>query len=224
MISPSDLDDLRASLFAWDRPGLPASFAVDCARLLNVSDSAISFVGDAGQVILCASSDEARSLDEWEFTLREGPASDAAATQTTTTAATAPEMAHPWPRLAVKAKAIGYLSLAGVPMKLQGQVFATLNLQDRNGIIGPETLVAAEQIADEFASLIVSVLSRQPSTTKHPADRARFHQATGMVMVQMQVGAEAAAEALRSHARSVDRPLSDVAADVVACTLTFPST
>src|SRR5690606_39508828 len=72
MISPSDLDDLRASLFAWDRPGLPASFAVDCARLLNVSDSAISFVGDAGQVILCASSDEARSLDEWEFTLREG--------------------------------------------------------------------------------------------------------------------------------------------------------
>lgn len=221
MIDPSDLDDLRASLAAWDQPELPASLAQDCARLLNVSDSAITFVGDSDQVVLCASSDEARSLDEWEFTLREGPGPDAATTRTTTSGDTAPRDSRPWPRLAVKAKTIGYLSIAGVPMQSEGKMFAILSLQDRKGMIGPETLAAAEHLAEELASQIVGILSQRPFSLDRPAEHDRFHQATGMVMVQMELDAEAAAAMLRHHAWSEDRSVSAVAADVVARRLAF---
>lgn len=50
-----------------------------------------------------------------------------------------------------------------------------------------------------------------------PAAQAdEVHQAAGMVMVQLGVGIEVANERLRAYATAVDRPLLEVARDVVA--------
>ncbi len=222
MISPTDLDALRESFATWDESGLPRSLAADCARLLGVSDASISFFGASDQVLLCSSSDDARSVDEWEFTLQEGPCFDAGVTGTSKTAETAPSRTNPWPRLSAKADALGYQSIAGIPWRVDGTTFATLNLQDRHGIITPETLADAEHIADELASLVVGSLSHQPPSLDQPADHDTFHQATGMVMTQMGIDAGSAVEVLRAHAWSHDRHLIDVASEVVARTLTFP--
>lgn len=220
MINATDLDDIRTSFAARDEPGLPRSLAEDCARLLNVSDATISFPGRSDQITVSASSDEARALDEWEFAYQEGPGIDAVSTRTTATASTAAGDSNPWPRLAVKASAIGFLSIAGVPIMVQGTVFATLNLGDREGIIDPETVRAAEHVAEQLAPLIVAALTEGPSFPR-PTDRDQFHQATGMVMAQMRVDAAAAADALRTHAWSHDLELMDVAAEVVARRLSF---
>lgn len=220
MISSADLDDLRAGLAAWDHSGLPRSLATDCARLLDVTDTTISFIGTSDQVTLCASSDNAQSLDEWEFTLQEGPSIDAAATTTTRGSDTAPTESNPWPRLTAKAHAIGYQSIAAVPIRAQGTVFATLNLHDRERIT-PETLADAQHIADELASLVVGSLSEHPPPTDQTGHHDEFHQATGMVMNQMGIDAGAAAGVLRAHAGSHDRLLTDIAARVVARTLKF---
>lgn len=224
MISHYDLDALRATFAAWDKPGLPGTLATDCARLLGVSDITISFFGASDQVLLSSSSDDARSVDEWEFTLQEGPCFDAAVTGTSTTGETAPSRTNPWPRLSAKAHALGYQSIAGIPWRVEGTTFATLNLQDRDGIIPPETLADAEHIADELASLLVGSLGQQPPSLDQPADHDTFHQATGMVMTQMGIDAGSAVEVLRAHAWSHDRLLGDVASEVVARTLTFPPT
>lgn len=224
MISPSDLDALRESFATWDEPGVPESLATDCARLLDVSDITISFFVAADQLILCSSSDDARALDEWEFTFQEGPCFDAGVTSTSKTAETAPSNTNPWPRLSAKAHAIGYQSIAGVPLQVQGTTFATINLQDRHGTITPETLADAEHIATELALLVAGSLSQQPPSQDQPAEHDTFHQATGMVMAQMGIDAGSAAEVLRAYAWSHDHLLMDIASEVVARTLTFPPT
>lgn len=221
MISPSDLDTLRESFATWDEPGLPGSLATDCARLLEVSDITISFVGASDQHILCSSSDDSRTLDEWEFTLQEGPCFDAGVNSTSNTAETAPSNTNPWPQLSAKAHAIGYQSIAGVPLQAGGTTFATINLQDRHGTITPETLADAEQIAKELASLVVGSLSQQPPSPDQPAEHDTFHQATGMVMSQMGIDAGSGADVLRAHAWAHDRLIMDIASEVVARTLTF---
>lgn len=72
MISRSDLQTLLAS-FDKGESGVPISLSTDCARLLDVSDVTISFVGASDQFSICASSADARTLHDWEFTLKEGP-------------------------------------------------------------------------------------------------------------------------------------------------------
>ena len=221
MISPPDLDALRESFATWDEPGLPVSLASDCARLLHVSDTTISFVGASDRLTLSTSSDASRTLGEWEFTLQEGPCFDAGVDNTSKTAETAPSITNPWPRLSAKAHATGYRSIGGVPLRVGSTTFATLNIQDRNGTISPETLADAEQIAKELASLVVSSLSQKPPSPDQPAEHDLFHQATGMVMAQMGIDAGSAADVLRAHAWSHDRLLMVVASEVVARTLTF---
>ncbi|HUG07351.1 MAG TPA: ANTAR domain-containing protein [Acidimicrobiia bacterium] len=224
MISHSDLDVLRESFATWDESGLPGSLATDCARLLDVSDTTISFVGASDQRILCASSDDAHTLNEWEFTLQEGPCFDAGVTSTSGTAETAPSNTNPWPRLSAKAQAIGYQSIAGVALRAGGATFATLNFHNRHGTITPETLAHAEDLAVELGSLVVGSLRQQPPFLDQPAEHDTFHQATGMVMAQMGIDAGSAAEVLRAHALSQDRLLMDIASEVVARTLTFSPT
>lgn len=221
MISRADLQTLLASFDEGDEPGLPTSLSTDCARLLDVSDVTISFVGTSDQFTISASSADARTLDEWEFTLKEGPRIDAAVTSTSNMTETAQTVTNPWPRLSAKAQAIGYRSIAGIPVQVKGNTFATLNLQNRHGTITPETLTDAENLASEIAALIVAALSQQPPSFAEPADHDRFHQATGMVMSQMGITAEAAVSTLRTHAWTHDRLLTDIANDVVAHTLTF---
>lgn len=224
MISATDLDALRESFATWREPGLPGSLARDCARLLDVSDTTISFFGAADQLTLSTSSEDARTLEEWEFTFHEGPCLDAGVTSTSKTGETAPSHTNQWPRLSAKALAFGYRSIAGVPLRLGGTTFATLNLQDRAGTISSETLADAEQIATELASLVVGSFSQQAPSLDQPADHDGFHQATGMVMAQMGIGAGPAAEVLRAYALSHDRLLMDIASEVVDRTVTFPPT
>ena len=53
------------------------------------------------------------------------------------------------------------------------------------------------------------------------AHQAQVHQATGMILVQLGVGAEAAFARLRAYAYAHDRRLGDVARDVVERRLRF---
>ncbi|HEU4320163.1 MAG TPA: ANTAR domain-containing protein [Acidimicrobiia bacterium] len=221
MISTSDIHALRESFATWDKPGVPDSLATDCARLLEVSDITISYVGPSNQLVLCASSDDSRTLDEWEFTLQEGPCFDAGANNTSKTATTAPSNTNPWPRLSAKAHAFGYQSIGGVPLRVAGTTFATLNLQNRHGTITPETLADAEQIASVLGSLVIGSLGQWPASLDQPGEHDTFHQATGMVMAQLGIDAASAADVLRACAWSHDRLLIDIASEVVTGTIAF---
>lgn len=218
MITKTDIDSLRGSFATWPQPGLPPAFATEWARLLGISDLTIAFVGASGQAVLGSTSSSARTLSEWEFTFQEGPGVDAAAKGTPQAADTS--HANPWPRLSAKAKAVGYHGMAAIPWRMDGTTFATVNLHDRDGVITPATIAAAEYIADEMTPSLVDSLGLSLFSVDS-RDHDTFHQATGMVMAQMSTDVESAARALRTHAWSQDRLLIDVAADVVARLLTL---
>lgn len=224
MISRADLQALRASLDEWRGPGLPVSLSRECTRLLGVSDVSFSYFGASDQFTLSASSADSGRLGEWAFTFQEGPSFDAAATSTSKGAETAHADLNPWPRLSAKAQAIGYDWIASIPLQVGGSTFATIDLQNRNGAVPPESVTDAEKIAGEIACPMIASLRRQSSSLADPAQNDKFHQATGMVMSQMGVAVKTAVETLRTHAWTHDRLLREVADDVVAQTLSFAHT
>ena len=57
--------------------------------------------------------------------------------------------------------------------------------------------------------------------TGSPLDHTEVYQATGMVMAQLGVPVETALSRLRAHAFVHDRPIDDIARDVVARRLRF---
>jgi hypothetical protein len=94
------------------------------------------------------------------------------------------------------------------------------------------------QLADALAladAVTVLLLDRAPSDTDaapegsgprpgwaRPAThRAEVHQATGMISVQLDVSLAETLVRLRAHAYAQDRPIAEVAADVVARRLRF---
>ena len=220
MITETDIDSLRESFATWPQPGLPPTLATEWAGLLGVSDLTISFVGTSEEAVLGSSSDDARIINEWEFTFQEGPRVDAVAKGTSQCAGTAPSETNPWPRLSAKARSAGYLSLAAIPWRVGEATFATVNLHHRPGAITPATIAATEHIADELTTALVDSLSLSLISIQS-GDRDAFHQATGMVMRQMSTDVAGAARALRAHAWSQDRLLIDVAGDVVARVFTL---
>jgi hypothetical protein len=199
---------------------MPRSLAVDCAGLLGVSDVAISFNHVTDHFTLSASSNEARALNEWQFTLAEGPTVDPPV-RSAGVVDTAASTGNPWPRLSEKAHSIGYRAIAGVPLRIDGNAFATLVLMDRDETMTADTIGEAERLAYEIAPLILTALSRQTQPLQGNDDHNTFHQATGMVMSQVGIGAVAAAAMLRDYARAGDRLVTDVASEVVTLALDF---
>jgi AmiR/NasT family two-component response regulator len=61
-----------------------------------------------------------------------------------------------------------------------------------------------------------------PRLAEAVESRREIHQATGMITVQAAVGLAEALLLLQAHAYSSERPLIDVAKDVVARRLRFP--
>jgi hypothetical protein len=60
-----------------------------------------------------------------------------------------------------------------------------------------------------------------PDTSSLTAVRAEIHQATGIVSVQLGVTPAAALDHLQSYAHAHQRPLGEIAADVIAHRLSF---
>jgi hypothetical protein len=84
---------------------------------------------------------------------------------------------------------------------------------DRNG--------RGEQAVHHDGSGLDKAWSHAPWWDGSWNDRAEVHQATGMILAQLDVSAQDAFVRLRAHAFATGRPLADVARDVVARRLVF---
>ena len=90
-----------------------------------------------------------------------------------------------------------------------------------------DDLQNATSLADQSAwTLLHSVLAgNEPSDpaaqASSPLSRREIHQATGMVLVQLETTATEALQRLRAHAFLHDKSVRDVATEVVARTLFF---
>ncbi len=175
----------------------------------------------------------AGELEEWQLTFGEGPCLDAftGGGPVLVVDLRAPESAARWPVFAPAALDSGARAVFALPLQVGAIRVGVLDLyRTRAGGLSPHELADALAFADAAGMLLLDAgAGTQPDTADlawqrddPTAHQAQVHQATGMILVQLGISAEAAFARLRAYAYAHDRRLGDLARDVVERRLRFP--
>ena len=203
-----------------------------CVDGLDVHGAAISLLtGSPARETLWASDSTAEMLEELQFTLNEGACMQAAATGSPVLV---PDLYHSadvvrWPVFAAAvAEQTDAVALFALPLQWGVVNLGVLDLYRRTpGGLSPEQSRDAISAADVAALMMLGVRTEpgdgDGDAWLDPAvrSRAEVHQATGMVLAQLDVSAEVALARMRAHAFVEQRLLIDVARDVVSRKLRF---
>jgi hypothetical protein len=215
---------------AWvespDGTDLPTSLAEACVRALPVSGVGLALMTDEGPAgIIAATDGAALQLEELQFTLGEGPCVDASKTGRPVLqpdlARTAPLR---WPAFAGGVLQAGIRAIFAFPLRVGAIRIGVLDLyRDRAGALSPEELTEALSFADAATLVLLHAQAGSPLRGAVPVldERAEVHQATGVVSVQAAVGLAEALVLLRARAFAAERPLADLARDVLTGTVNF---
>jgi ANTAR domain len=174
----------------------------------------------------------AGELEEWQLTFGQGPCLDAFTDggPVLVVDLRSAESAARWPVFTPAALGSGAQAVFALPLQVGAIRVGVLDLyRSRPGGLSPHELADALAFADTAGMLLLDTAAgTQPDTADlawqrddPTAHQARVHQATGMILVQLGVGAEAAFARLRAYAYAHDRRLGDVARDVVERRLRF---
>jgi hypothetical protein len=135
-----------------------------------------------------------------------------------------------WPVFTPAALDSGAGAVFAMPLQVGAIRVGVLDLyRTRPGPLSPHELADALAFAETAGMLLLDTAAGvQPDTAElawqrddPTAHQAQVHQATGMILVQLGVSAEAAFARLRAYAYAYDRRLGDVARDVVERRLRF---
>jgi hypothetical protein len=196
---------------------------------MQVDGAALSLMAEEGQRQTVASSDDAAAAaEELEITLGAGPGIEAF---TSGRPVLVPDVQAPeernWPAFAIGLGAIGTRAVFAFPLQLGAVRLGILTLTRRSpGPLTAEDLADALRLADVTSLLL---LGRRGGLVEDFDERwldgsawtPEVHQATGMLISQLRVGAEEAFLRLRAFAFAHDLTLSDVAGQVIARRVTF---
>ncbi|HCT75048.1 MAG TPA: GAF domain protein [Micromonosporaceae bacterium] len=204
-------------LLGVNGPDLPR-FASRCANELpDISGISIVVVGGINvSGLVSAAGQRSERLAELQLTMGEGPGTDAYRTGQPVLIAdlSAVESQGRWPGFASAAVDLGVKAMFGFPLQLGAIRIGTLDLHRviTGPLSGEELPIAL--VCAEAATMLLLGAAAMPgdSLLSH---RAVIHQATGMVMVQLESNIEEAFVRLRAHAYASGQPLGELAQDVV---------
>jgi hypothetical protein len=227
-VAPNRVAQILSAVWAESREGigLPGALAAACVRSLPVSGVGLALMTEEGPAGTIAATDgAAMELEELQFTLGEGPCVDASQTGRPVLqpdlARTAPLR---WPAFAEGALDAGVRAVFALPLRVGAIRVGVLDLyRDRAGPLSTEDLTEALSYADAATLVLLDAQAGSPMLVPLPVwdDRAEVHQATGVVSVQARVGLGAALALLRARAFAEERPLGDLARDVLAGSVDF---
>jgi hypothetical protein len=197
---------------------------------LLVTGASISvFDRDGHQSTICTSDPIAARGDTLQLELGEGPHWDAL---TTGTAVLAPDLAHPdearWPMFSGAALDIGMAAVFAFPMRMGAVTVGVVDMYSATPKQFDQDQVAlASSMAGRSAVRAVHQAMRSaedPTSDENaraPAIRREVHQATGIIQVQLDVNATEAFARLRAYSFMSNRPVVEVAHDVVTRQIDF---
>ncbi len=183
---------------------------------------------------LYASDAVAVRLEDLHFDLGEGPGIDALVLRAPVGVddlAIAGGPTTRWPLFAAAALDNGARGLFAYPLVLgAARLGVLLMYRDRPGALDPAQQTGALRLADAMFYAVLDLVSRSgagrsrdgealgadSTAIQAPVHRAEVYQAAGMVMAQLGVRIEEATVRLRAYAFAHDRPVNDVARDIVA--------
>lgn len=200
------------------RPGeIPARLCAVAVEVLPVTGATVSLRADGLPLRLTATDDRAARLADVQATLGEGPGHSAGVSGTAVLAndLTSGRDARRWPVFAQEATAVGVGAVYALPLGSGRICVGTLDLcRDTVGVLNPGELRTAGCVA-RLVTMSLTDLSRRARLDQLVADHDEIHQAAGMVMAQLGIGADEALARLRAHAFAQGRTVLAVAREVL---------
>lgn len=219
-----------ASLHERDPGQIPARLCALCTELLPVTGASISLMAQSSaRCILCSSDTVAGLLAQTQYTLGDGPSLHAFSTGEPVLAGDLSRSADArrWPLFAAQALESGAHAVFSFPLTIGAIAAGTLDLyRDSPGVLSAAHTGAALLIADAATLGVLRLYAGRGETEYVEGDGQmdwlggevgydEVHQATGMVMIQSDVGAEDALLILRARAFARGITLSALAREVI---------
>lgn len=205
---------------------LPEQLCAACSTTLGLVGAGIALMTDAGhQGVLGASGEVATSLEDLQYELGEGPSLDASRRNGPPLHADlVAGVMSLWPGFGPAAWAAGVRAVFALPLQVGAVRLGSLCLyRSAPGPLDEDDRATALAYADAALAVLLFLQAQgSPGSVLHPTlrepldYRAEVHQATGFLSVQASVGLTEALLLLRAHAFASDRPLLEVARDVLA--------
>jgi hypothetical protein len=195
--------------------------------LLGVSGAGLTLMTKNGLGAVWASDSASLAAEDLQFTLGEGPALDAFRSAAPALEPSLADAATRWPFFGPEARDLGVEAAFSFPLQMGVICLGALNLfRDRSGFPSDDELADALVLADVVTEDLIDLqalgaLHWGPSD--HLGQRARVHQATGMVSVQIDSDMSTALASIRAYAFSNEVSIFDVADKVLARTLRLTS-
>lgn len=200
-----------------------------CAELLDSAEVGLALIDAEGELRVMASSTERmRLLELIEAQNNEGPCRDCARDGRPVLNQRLDEALDRWPRFAPKAVEAGFHIVHALPLRLRSQVIGAMNIfREETTELSQIEVDLSQALADAATIGILqeravshgSLLAGQLQDALN--SRVVIEQAKGVVAERLQVAMDVAFPLLRGYARRHRRKLSDVAADVIAGTLSL---
>lgn len=198
---------------------------LDCADALEVTGAGIMLMTEAGHWgVLCSSDPASSVVEELQFTLGEGPCVDVCATGAPVSEPdlTAPGFSR-WPTFTAPAVNAGVRAIFAFPLRVGSIQLGALDLyNNRPGELRAEQVSEAVTLAEVVTHKVLE-LQADAAPNNLASElmaqeilRASVHQASGMLSARFDITVQAALLRIRAHAFATERPVNDVARDVVA--------
>lgn len=212
-----------------EAPG-PTRLCDACVQALPVQRAAIAVhVDGVGLEMLCTSDHIAERLEWVQITLGEGPGWDAMSGGGPVVAANLAAGDQRWPVFASEA-AWGVGAMLALPLQVGAIRVGVLDLYcDAVGPLEPRDFADAVSVADLVSAILLTagdghngrVTESLGPWWDQPLSTREVHQATGMIMAQLNIDAREAYVRLQAFSYGNDRLISEVARDVVDRRLRF---
>ena len=194
----------------------------DCVALLGADAAGLLLTDQRGTLQVVSASSEAVTLVElFQIQAEQGPCLDCFNESLQVHAGDLTTDIR-WPRFAARAAEHGFTAVHALPMRLRGQTIGALNLFHRDRVtMPPDELAIGQALADVATIAILSdrnTRERERLTEQLQAaltSRVIIEQAKGILAERGQLGLDEAFARLRSHARSTQQRLSDLARAVI---------
>jgi hypothetical protein len=223
-VADSFAEALAALDRAQDRPEDLCEVFVD---VFPVSGAAVSTIGEVlGTETLAASDERAAKLDELQFDLGEGPCWDAMRSGAAALHPRIRETGSRWPAFAAAIREQDVSSVFAFPLGVGPLRFGAIDLYSRapvslNHDQAEQAGAMAEVVSRHVLRRALTSIGIEPDTLGNAYSRRLVHQASGMVLAQIDVSAEDARLVIQGHAFAGERSMMDVAQDIIDGRLRF---
>jgi GAF domain-containing protein len=201
-------------------------FSAPFLDVLPVTGAAVSTLGDfLGSETLSATDDRAARLDELQFDLGEGPCWDALRLSRPVLE---PDVNHPhivWPAFSPALLEQRVRSIFAFPLQVGSLRIGAVDLYSLEPVTLHESQTRqATAMADVIGRRVLRNALASVDVEEQPVSaysRRLIHQATGMVLAQLELSADDARLVIHGHAFAVGKTMKEVAEDVLHGRLSF---